>query len=38
VFDVAYYKVASDGGHFPAMEKGAFLIEEMRAFFRAYRR
>jgi len=37
VFDVAYMRVFDRGGHFPAMELGDVLIDEIRQFFRAYR-
>jgi pimeloyl-ACP methyl ester carboxylesterase len=36
-FNVQYLRVMEKGGHFPAMEHGDLLVEEMRSFFRAYR-
>jgi hypothetical protein len=29
--------VSAQGGHFPAMENGEKLVDDMRAFFRDYR-
>ncbi|WAH55391.1 epoxide hydrolase [Pseudomonas silvicola] len=37
MFDVAYYKVFDQGGHFPALEQGRALIGELRRFFTTYR-
>jgi microsomal epoxide hydrolase len=36
-FNVQYLAVMPQGGHFPAMENGAQLVEEMRRFFADYR-
>ena len=36
-YNVAHYRVADSGGHFPAMENGPVLVEDMRQFFRGYR-
>ena len=36
-YDVAFYKVSDQAGHFPAMEQGSLLVEDVRSFFRAYR-
>jgi pimeloyl-ACP methyl ester carboxylesterase len=36
-YDVRYYRVFEQGGHFPAVEQGPLLVEEIRRFFRDYR-
>ena len=35
--NLAHYRLAEKGGHFPAMENGPLLVEDMRAFFAKYR-
>lgn len=37
IFDVRHYRVFERGGHFPALEQGELLLDEIRAFFRSYR-
>jgi microsomal epoxide hydrolase len=36
-YNLVHMRVAPSGGHFPAMENGPLLVEDMRAFFRAHR-
>lgn len=36
-YDVRYYRVFERGGHFPAVEQGPLLADEIRRFFRDYR-
>ncbi len=36
-YDVRAFNVFGTGGHFPAMENGPLLIEEIRTFFRSWR-
>ncbi len=36
-YNVTHYRLAEKGGHFPAMENGPLLVEDMRAFFAKYR-
>ena len=36
-YDVRYFRVFEQGGHFPAVEQGPLLTEEIRNFFRGYR-
>jgi pimeloyl-ACP methyl ester carboxylesterase len=36
-YNVAQYRVAPSGGHFPALENGPLLIQDMRCFFAQYR-
>jgi pimeloyl-ACP methyl ester carboxylesterase len=36
-YNVAQYRVAPSGGHFPAMENGPLLVGDMRSFFARYR-
>ena len=36
-FNVQHRRDHASGGHFPAMENGDLLVEDMRGFFRAYR-
>lgn len=35
--DISYYNVVPDGGHFPAMERGKLLVDEIRRFFANHR-
>lgn len=37
IFDVRYYRVFEQGGHFPALEQGELLTKEIREFFRRFR-
>lgn len=37
IFDVRHYRVFERGGHFPALEQGEVLAQDMRQFFRAFR-
>jgi microsomal epoxide hydrolase len=36
-YDVRAFRVFEQGGHFPAVEQGPLLVEEIRGFFRDYR-
>lgn len=36
-YNVTHFRLADQGGHFPAMENGPLLVEDMRAFFARYR-
>ncbi len=36
-YNVTHRRDAASGGHFAALENGALLVEDMRAFFRGYR-
>ncbi len=36
-YNVTHYRIAPQGGHFPAMENGPLLVDDMRAFFRKHR-
>jgi microsomal epoxide hydrolase len=36
-YNLTHYRVAQDGGHFPAMENGPLLVEDVRSFLRTYR-
>ncbi len=36
-YNVAHYRLAAAGGHFPALENGPLLVEDIRAFCKDYR-
>ena len=36
-YNVTHFRLAEKGGHFPALENGPMLVEDMRAFFAKYR-
>ena len=36
-YNLTHFRLAERGGHFPAMENGPLLVEDMRAFFAKYR-
>ena len=36
-YNLTHFRLAEKGGHFPAMENGPLLVEDMRAFFAKYR-